>query len=622
MLAIPKDFKYTYDSAELVLKDFARYCISLGKSERQSIQQRCRLQHIWETLDGTMCLKRNRLKDREDLEDLYFLPLFGQILKNSRLPTSKTEKHNQASTVGSCLLALVTFCDFLLVRDIFIDLTPTQIGRLKDKIKELLKRLHPYVIARQITVFKWKQENLLSMDDFIRIGSSDHAIAMEKILNDPDSSEIKLTRSIAIQCRDLLIFLICQGNAARSSNICEMTIADFEEAKEASEYTSNKNAMVMVSDLYKTSMIYGAKLIILPGDIFLEMRNYIKFLRPLLITDDTTDGHNRYIFTSSRVKVDKKAEKKTKSETGKMTSSNVANACSSVYIKAEMGDKFSSKRCSPTRIRHAVATQLAGYDNEKLDVVAKVFMKNREGTTQKFYVQYWNQREAIRLSMKMFERTRGEIQIDLPKPNPVDKEECIKWYEENKKRISSEHRLDLNDRDLEKSMFGELDERIDDFQTLVDEEVTDLKEPLNEAEDLINSATSSGSDRKELEIETDEPADLEKVTDSKKHPTEAEDSAKTGTSSESEPQKHQIETYEKTDLAEATTSVELQMEVEDLAKEKQAVETTETSTKEPDFQIETVNQQSKSRKCLVKMSPIKINETQPITRYEIDENGK
>uniref|UniRef100_A0A7M5X9A0 Uncharacterized protein n=1 Tax=Clytia hemisphaerica TaxID=252671 RepID=A0A7M5X9A0_9CNID len=53
-----------------------------------------------------------------------------------------------------------------------------------------------------------------------------------------------------------------------------------------------------------------------------------------------------------------------------------------------------------------------------------------------------------------------------------------------------------------------------------------------------------------------------------------------------------------------------------------AVETTETSTKEPDFQIETVNQQSKSRKCLVKMLPIKINETQPITRYEIDENGK
>ena len=54
------------------------------------------------------------------------------------------------------------------------------------------------------------------------------------------------------------------------------------------------NAKVIESPKYKTSMLYGKKLMILPNDVFELVEKYIRFLRPKIVNDE--DG----VFLSAR----------------------------------------------------------------------------------------------------------------------------------------------------------------------------------------------------------------------------------------------------------------------------------------------------------------------------------
>ncbi|XP_066928008.1 uncharacterized protein [Clytia hemisphaerica] len=228
------DFKYTYDDSEYVLKDFARYLVVQGKTERDAQQIRNRVQYVWGCVDQNLSVIYNKLKYKTDIEDLYFLKLFKAVYNNeSNTSYEKKRKHNQASTIGSRLLALEAFFNFLEVRDIFIDITLQQMVKVTRKLKELSKRLHKYITIRQEVVYKWKKENLLTMADFIAIGSTPYVVKLGKILEDPLSS--KLTTNLVSECRNLLIFIICQGNAARSSNIQEITLEHIDNAKSSKE---------------------------------------------------------------------------------------------------------------------------------------------------------------------------------------------------------------------------------------------------------------------------------------------------------------------------------------------------------------------------------------------------
>ena len=57
-----------------------------------------------------------------------------------------------------------------------------------------------------------------------------------------------------------------------------MTVKHVVEAQKDDEF----EAMVIKSPKYKTSMLYGAKLMVLPLDIYKLLRMYIKTLRPIL----------------------------------------------------------------------------------------------------------------------------------------------------------------------------------------------------------------------------------------------------------------------------------------------------------------------------------------------------
>ena len=68
-----------------------------------------------------------------------------------------------------------------------------------------------------------------------------------------------------------------------------MTVQHVLDAKDDEEF----EAMVIKSVKYKTSMLYGAKLMVVPKDIHQLLKMYINVLRPIL-TKKYTDETGRF----------------------------------------------------------------------------------------------------------------------------------------------------------------------------------------------------------------------------------------------------------------------------------------------------------------------------------------
>ena len=90
---------------------------------------------------------------------------------------------------------------------------------------------------------------------------------------------------------------IALGNAVRSSNLINLNYRELKDVALAPEYN---NARSIKSLNYKTSLLYGEKMILLPEVLYQLLVIYFEKLRPLFIQDDNEEDHERFIFTSSR----------------------------------------------------------------------------------------------------------------------------------------------------------------------------------------------------------------------------------------------------------------------------------------------------------------------------------
>ena len=91
------------------------------------------------------------------------------------------------------------------------------------------------------------------------------------------------------------MFLTFIGNAARASNIQNMTIKDMKKGTEDEEY----EAICVRSCRYKTSLLYGEKKLLFGKDLFDQIKYYTENLRQLLCKDAKLEDHKRYLFTQS-----------------------------------------------------------------------------------------------------------------------------------------------------------------------------------------------------------------------------------------------------------------------------------------------------------------------------------
>ena len=65
---------------------------------------------------------------------------------------------------------------------------------------------------------------------------------------------------------------LCVTNCLRSSNLMNVTIHDFEQAKKQ----EIENAYTFTSTKYKTSLVYGAKIILVSRAVYMQLKIYSK----------------------------------------------------------------------------------------------------------------------------------------------------------------------------------------------------------------------------------------------------------------------------------------------------------------------------------------------------------
>lgn len=128
---------------------------------------------------------------------------------------------------------------------------------------------------------------LISTNEFQQYGCSDHVIhvckQLQEVMDDPETF---ISFHEAIDIRNYLMLNICIVNCLRASNLINMTIHDFQQAKKDNEI---QGAYRFYINKYKTSLVYGEKVILVSDTLYDQMNSYITHVRPII-----TDG-----FTSS-----------------------------------------------------------------------------------------------------------------------------------------------------------------------------------------------------------------------------------------------------------------------------------------------------------------------------------
>lgn len=428
-LGIVKErFKRTYRNVDDFVSDFQKWLeISNASSKKSAKQISSNLKEIWSKLDSKCTIIPNKLASHEDLEDLYFLPLYMELKQNIR-STDNSKKFLKASTIMGKLGSLRQLIRFLKSREVFLGIHYHELDSLEAKLIELNNRLKPYHKAREHFMRDYKTNRFIKPNDMLVYGASKKIREIVKMLEDiDDENQSQYSQRDAVAARNHLMVIICFGNAARASNLINMKLEDVEQAL----YEEELDAYVVTSNNYKTSFLYGEKKILFGRDIYFQLKRFIKYLRPKICS--TTNSNEVFI----SVRAD-----------GPMSHSSISNGLTSIFQMVDelKGEKIFA-RVSPTKIRHSVATQLAGVGDEDLETLAKQFMKNRPSTTSKYYVQVWAQREASRLSMKCY----GEFNLMsnfLEKAKVPSAEKLKEWISSQKLKIKKDFGNSIEDEDL------------------------------------------------------------------------------------------------------------------------------------------------------------------------------
>ena len=115
-------------------------------------------------------------------------------------------------------------------------------------------------------------------------------------------------------------------NCLRASTLMNITLADISRMNPHNEIDG---AHVITNTKYKTSMIYGAKIILISTTHAEQIQLCIEHLRPFVSKDDQKDESQRFLLTSSRISTEKPLGQQ-------MDHSAIANAMASSFKKAKL----------------------------------------------------------------------------------------------------------------------------------------------------------------------------------------------------------------------------------------------------------------------------------------------
>ena len=145
---------------------------------------------------------------------------------------------------------------------------------------------------------EFKSNIFINAEDFQKYGSSEFVKDTVDVLNklDVEGEQVKTNLQDAVNVRDHLMLTLTYINALRASNLINITLKEIQAAKQHDE----QDALVFKNNKYKTSLIYGAKVILAPTLTNHHIQLYIKYLRPSLILDSHRALRDRHLFVSSK----------------------------------------------------------------------------------------------------------------------------------------------------------------------------------------------------------------------------------------------------------------------------------------------------------------------------------
>ena len=239
------------------------------------------------------------------------------------------------------------------------------------QIANSCKRNLPTLCQERLQRLKeFKSSILINTECFKLYGCSDY-IKLSKFLKDLEEDP-KMPLPMAIDVRDCLMLTLCVTNCLRSSNLMNVTIHDFEQAKKHEEI---ENAYTFTSTKYKTSLVYGAKIILVSRAVYMQLKIYSK-----KVETDQANTHTRRNQIPKGKSCDSYLHHQPNQKTeflGQMKHSLVTQCLTRTFEKskvfAEAKDRY--KSVSPSRIRFSVLTELIALGDERLDNVAHCFVK-------------------------------------------------------------------------------------------------------------------------------------------------------------------------------------------------------------------------------------------------------
>ena len=459
------EFRYYYKSSNEVLLDYGqfieRYCNRTHKTAEQYVLD---IRDIWSEIDQDMTLNPNQLRDEENLESRFYLPQKQLLLDNKDKDPEDQDAHIQANTIRSKLISLNRFLRTLTQRSIYIGLKNREVEKLYGMISQCKLNLKELIKEREQTIKEFKSNVLLNSSDIRKYGDSNHLIKVTKLFeslgNNGEEQHISLYD--ATDLRNYLMVVLALVNCLRASNLINITLYDVENAVKDKTVSE---AYLIRNKKYKVSIIYGAKLLMLSKDTYKQLQSYIKYVRPKFITDNHRSKRDRYVFVSSR------ADEKVSIKPEPMSHSVVTKCLSRSFEKAEVfPDKKHYSRVSCCRIRFSIITELVSLGTEELETIAHCFAKHDKKTCRRFYVQFWNNREAVRLSWKcqnmlkpLSENERKAVEqreTTLAKSSIPSTSQIKKWYETKRNLIKVTSKLDARDEGLENMIQSYSNERL------------------------------------------------------------------------------------------------------------------------------------------------------------------
>ena len=336
-----ENFKMYYDDAD-TLEDFGVWQFRMCHvSFQQSKTNKKYIKEIWECVDPAKnMIPHNELSDSSKIHLQYILPRVEALQEWNRLSKSRKEvlKENNkeplsASALRNRTTVFLRFLDFLLSWKVFAGFKAVDIASCQSCInQEINRQLRTLQCYRSTEVREQKQTNLITAEESIKYGKSQHIQSLKNVLFSLNNDKtIKVMQAIHI--RNFIMYMLSIGNWLRSSNLIFLTNQEYMDSKLDNEIV---DCYAMSSKKYKTSFLYGTKYILMDPDMHLFLGLYIEHLRPrvMKLVDDGKNNDERFVFTSSRE--DRQATvMSTSAITGEvqpekkhMTQSNVAQAIS------------------------------------------------------------------------------------------------------------------------------------------------------------------------------------------------------------------------------------------------------------------------------------------------------